>query len=302
MIGALLPILMVTVQAAAPVFPQQGAIGMVPPTGMTESASFAGFEDKATGASITLAELPPQAFAELIERIDTAGGGKLPGGVKLSDDGTPLTLTDGTPARLYRGEQASGGALHAKWLLVVNGATATAIVTTQVPQASAAATAPAVEAALRTVRLRGAAELEMAIAALPFAVGDRAGFRPVRTLMGSGLILTDGPLDVDTEGAQPVVIVANSLGAAPVADRAGHARTLFEATADLTRLKIDGEGASPDSTMLTGTAVDRARYIRIRQHVRYGGRGGYVRIVCIAPVADDIAARCDRLARSVAVR
>ncbi|UZK69431.1 hypothetical protein OKW76_15700 [Sphingomonas sp. S1-29] len=292
------------VQASPAVYPQQGAIGLAPPPGMAEAAGYTGFEDIATQRSIVLAELPPAAFDEMVRRLDTAPGGRLPNGVTLTGKGEAITVADGTPARLYRGAQTVGGIAYTKWLLLAGGKTATALVTAQAPAATASAAAPGFEAALRSVRLRGAAELETSIAALPFTVGNRAGFRPVRTLMGSGLLLTEGPLDVDTDGAQPLVVVAGSLGAVPVADRADFARKAVEATPELSRLTVLGAAVSSDGSLHTvaATAVDRARTITLRQHIRFLEGGGYIRIVCTSPVAEDIAGRCDRLAQSVTLR
>ncbi|WP_315763512.1 hypothetical protein [Sphingomonas sp. Y38-1Y] len=289
---------LIAAQAAA-VYPQGGAIGLVPPPGMTAAEGFTGFADTA-GGSIVVAELPAEAYAELVARIDAAKPGEpLPNGIVLDGSGTVPRLADGVEAKRWRGHQTVGGQRYAKWLLIAKSGATTAIVTAQLPEAGAAAGTAAIEAALATLRIRQPAEIEAAVAALPFAIGDRAGYRPVRTLMGSGLILTDGPRDTDPDGAQPVVVVAASIDGRPIADPEAYARQLFEAQPGFTRLKVVEARRTGDDVVVAGTAVDRARVVSIRQHLRLQPAGGYVRTVCIWPVADDLAARCDRLAGSI---
>lgn len=287
---------------AAPTFPKNGAVGLTPPPAMREAASFAGFEDPATEASILIAELPAEAYPQLTARFDE--GGILPNGVALTAPPAALTLADGTPARLYRGSQTARGIAYAKWMLIVSGRATTALVTAQAPQAAADRLGPGIEAALRSVVLRDRRSLDEEITALPFTIADRAGFRAVRTLVGSSLILTDGPLDVDPAGAQLLVIVASSLGDMPIADRATTARKLLSDLGGMTDVAIGDEPPSPDNTnyRLTATALDRGKPVTVVQHTRFQPDGGYVRIVCVAPQKKDIAARCDRLAASVTPR
>lgn len=291
--------ILIAIQAAA-IFPQGGAIGLAPPPGMTEAAAFTGFES-AAGDSIVVAELPREAYADLIRRIAASPAGQpLPNGVTIDGPGTPVTLAGGIAGMRWRGHQTVAGVRYAKWMLLAEGPAATAIVTAQVPEPRAAGAAPAIEAALASLRFQAAADLETAIAALPFALGDRAGFRPVRTLMGSALLLTEGPRDTDPDGAQPIVVVAASIDARPIADPEASARQMFGAQAGFTRIDMKTIERRGDTVVADGTAVDRARYVRLRQHLRPTPGGGYLRTVCMWPVADDLAARCDRLAGSVA--
>lgn len=287
---------------AAVTFPQGGAIGLTPPADMTEASGFTGFSNTA-GDSITLAELPKEAWAELVKRIAaTPAGRPLPNGVIIDGPGDVITLPGGERAVRWRGHQQVGGTRHAKWVVLAEGADATAVVIAQVDASRAADRAPAIESALATVRFQRPADLESAIAALPFSIGDRAGFRAVRTLMGSGLVLTEGPRDTDPDGAQPLVIVASSLDQTAPPDRTAFARNLFVAQPNFTRLTVRDLVADGERVTITGTAVDRARFVTLRQHLRFVENGGYLRTMCIWPVADDLTARCDRVAASVAPR
>ncbi|PCD02561.1 hypothetical protein COC42_14230 [Sphingomonas spermidinifaciens] len=283
----------------AAVFPQQGAIGLAPPPDMRPSAGFTGFENDA-GDSILIAELPREAYAELVRRIAaTPAGQPLPNGVTLDGAGTAVTLAGGVRAMRWRGHQSVAGTRFAKWLLLAEGLSATAIVTAQVAEPRAAASAAAIEAALGSVRFQAPAGLDAAITALPFIVADRAGFRPVRTLMGSALMLTEGPRDTDPDGAQPLAIVAASVDARPILDPEASARHMFGAQTGFTRIELKSLTRKGDTVVAAGTAVDRARVVAMRQHLRLKPGGGYIRTVCIWPVADDLAARCDALAGGV---
>lgn len=290
-------ILALALQAA--VFPQGGAIGLVPPAEMRAAEAFTGFA-ASEGDSIVIAELPPEAYLELVARLDaTPAGQPLPNGITLSGPGEAVTLAGGNPAKRWRGEQTVAGVRYAKWLMIAGSAGATAVVTAQVPADRAVTAAPAIEAALATLRFQPPPALDAAIAALPFAIGDSAGFRPVRTLMGSALILTEGPRDTDPDGAQPLVVVAASVDARPIPDAEASARQMFAAQDNFTRIELKSLERSGDDVIAAGTAVDRARVVALRQHLRVRPQGGYLRIVCVWPVADDLAARCDRLAASV---
>jgi hypothetical protein len=284
---------------AAAVFPQGGAIGLTPPPGMTQSASFTGFEHSG-GDSIVITELPREAYAELVRRLSaTPVGQPLPNGMTIDTAGTPITLADGSKAMRWRGHQMGGGTRYAKWLMLAEGPALTAVVTAQVPEPRAAGAAAGIEAALASLRFQAAAGLDAAIAALPFVVADRAGFRPVRTLMGSALMLTEGPRDTDPDGAQPLVVVAGSVDARPILDPEAWARQMFGAQDNFTRIELKSLERRGDAVIADGTGVDRARYVRLRQHLRVKPAGGYLRVVCIWPVADDLAVRCDRVAASV---
>lgn len=289
-------------QAAQPIYAKGGAIGLVPPPGMREASSFSGFESASTGASITLAELPAEAYGPIILKLDA--GEELPNGLSFPGKGEPVELADGTKAVLLHGTQEVAGIKFAKWLLIAGGEAVTALVTAQVPEGAAEAQRATIEATLKSVVLRAPAKKEDALAALPFAIGEQAGFRVIRTLMGSGVILTEGPRDVDPDTTQPMVIVVSALRPIAPAQRAAAARQSFEAFGGMKDITVADESGDGDRNFRTaGTATtDKGKPITLIQHMRYTAGGGYLRTVCVAPKPMDIAERCDTLAGSVAPR
>lgn len=201
---------------AEPVFPRGAGVGLEPPAGMSVSTTFLGFQKGK--ASILLTELPAAAFAQIdpqraqfAERI----------GAKAAEDFS----ASGAKGFIVRGTQALGGQSYRKWAVVLGSPATTTMVTVQVPADETDISDAAIEAALRTITLRAPRSKDEQVAALPFKVGDLAGFRIVRTFMGAGLILTEGPKDEDPTVEQPSVIVTTSLDRpAPAKDRAAFAQ------------------------------------------------------------------------------
>ncbi|WP_245263226.1 hypothetical protein [Azorhizobium doebereinerae] len=291
---------------AQAVFPPGVSIGLAPPPGMGPSAGFAGFQHP-SGASIVVVEMPAEAYAQLTEKFtpETLRSS----GFIVAGAAQPLQLADGE-GRLLRGTQDANGQTYAKWVVIARGPGTTALVTAQVPEgARAQVSDAAVEAALRSIAFRPQQSLQDQIGALPFTIGDTAGFRAVRVIAGSGLLLTDGPKDVDPDATQPIVVVASSLGApTSPADQDALARRALGTLAQMSEISITDEKRAMRGAatvlLLHATAKDArsGRLVQVTQTVIFS-EGRYVRVVGIAP-ADraDAIARTDRLAGSVVLR
>ncbi|BAU89432.1 hypothetical protein MPPM_0827 [Methylorubrum populi] len=293
--------------AAEPVFPPAGSLGLAPPPGMKPAASFAGFEHR-SGASIVLVEMPPEAWDQINGKFTPEA--LAPSGFRVKSGPEPLS-TAGGEGFVLRGTQGANGLTYAKWVAVIRGAAGTGLVTVQVPEAAAKQVpAPTVEAALRTIAFRPKASLADQVAALPFTVGDTAGFRPIGVFAGNGLLLTEGPKDVDPEREQPVVVITPSLGQAPVPAGAEttYARRLFAAQKDLTNVVVTDEDRSTrgDAVVVrlrgTGTDAKTGRTLGLTQMTVFEG-GRYLRAIGFADIdRTDALARAERVAASVAMR
>lgn len=193
--------------AGQPVFPRGSSVGLEPPAGMEVSTNFAGFEDKQKNASILVVDMPPDAYAQLEAGFtDAALAAK---GIRV-ESRRPFPIGDAR-GMLVTGVQNAGPVEIRKWVLLVGGDTATALVTLQAPQAQAAAFPEAeVEAAFRTLRFRPAEEQ---LADLPFTITDFAGFRALRTLGPTSVILTGGPKNTFDGAEQPYFVIAVGGGA-----------------------------------------------------------------------------------------
>ncbi|MFB0491126.1 hypothetical protein ABIE45_003712 [Methylobacterium sp. OAE515] len=295
-------------RAAEPVFPANASVGLVPPPGMTPAKTFAGFEHW-SGASIVIAEMPPEAYPQLVERFTPETLRAT--GFEAQGAGEPLAVAGGE-GRILRGSQAANGLTYTKWVAIVRGAPGTGLVTVQVPQtADAQVPGPAVEAALRTIGFRAPASLSDQIAALPYTVGDLGGLRPVRVFMGSGLLLTDGPKDVDPEGTQALAIVTPSMGqvAVPAGGEGALARKAFlGGLPQITDVAVTGEDRSVRAgatvVRLQGTAKDArsGRSLRVTQTMLFA-RSGYLRLLGVAgPDQTRALDGIERVAASLALR
>jgi hypothetical protein len=196
---------------AEPRFPPGSRIGMAPLPEMETSRRFTGFEDPVKGLAFTFVEMPPEAYQELAtglskERLKEQG---------LTLKGREELKLGERNAVLVSGEQNLGQIAVRKWLLVIEDPTMTAFVIGQALPTAEGRSEDEIKAALQTVAIRAPLAIEDQIAALPFRVTERAGFRPVRVMAGNSLFLTDGPKDTVAKAEQPIVILAQSTSPAP---------------------------------------------------------------------------------------
>ena len=294
-----------TLRAQTVAYPPGSGIGLAPPPGMTPSATFSGFEDRARGASILTADLPEAAYADILQSLTPE---KLaPSGLKAAGPAVPWTVAGGE-GHLVRGTQVANGVTYRKWVLLAHNPTTTAMLSVQVPRPQGDTLGDdAVEAALKTVALRTPPGIEEKIEALSFQIRDRAGFRPVRALAGSGVIFTEGSLDTLPDASQPVLVVASSIsGAPPPAERVDFARRGFVAIEGVSDLSVDNEkvldhdGASWSLIEGTGTYRTTSETIYVMQVTRFSG-AGYLRAVGITRLAEKgrFADRFKRVAESM---
>lgn len=299
------PALSVSAVASDVIFPAKGAVGLPPPGDMATSDSFAGFEDIEEGASILVAEFPAEAYTEL-EPMFTPE--KLAVTMTTLGPVQKLTLAGDVDALLAMGSQTQAGIQYRKWVMIARGAEATAMVTVQIPATSEAYHDDQILAALQSVRFQPRGSLEDEISVLPFTMGTRADFRVVRTLAGSGLIMTDGPKDVVSDASQPLVIIASSIGSGrplgtlteeqrmQLALNALQALNHKNFRADSTDVDEDGD------IVIAGAGVDEGgRPIMLRQIMRFG-TSSHIRTVCIFTAEQDIVERCDRVGQAVALK
>lgn len=264
--------------AADPTFPRGSAIGLVPPPGMVEGQAFAGFEDRDHNASLLIVDMPPDAYEQIDAGFtDTALAGK---GITLDKrEAFPLK---GAKAVLFTGTQTAGPVSLRKWVLLVGTDQLTGLITLQVPESEAAAYPDAaVRTALATLAIRS---IQDQVAALPFAATNLAGFRPVRALAGTTLILTDGPKDVQEGVDQPLFVVTVGGGAPREDERRQFALRLLSTLPGVKDLKLERaepqriSGQTGFEVMATGVDVKTGAPVKLVQWIRFGP-SAYIRMV-----------------------
>ena len=295
-----------TALAQQAVFPPGARIGLVPPAGFVPATSFVGFEDEASGGAIVIADLPRSTFDEMLPTFTPEGMAR--GGIRASEPSQAWPVADGD-GRILRGRQDSRDVAYRRWLVLARTRDTAALVSAMVPEASADAATPAIEAALRTIAFRPPPSLDEQVAALPFRVVDLAGFRPVRATGGLSLILTEGPSDQPRAATQPVIYLIAHVSGAQGSRDDNHAlaRRLFATTPTLTRIETNQEERREGDTIsrIEGKAVEgpSGANVEVVQIVRFVN-GGYTRAVGIFRREDAARYRdrFERLANSVALR
>lgn len=198
---ALVPALPGLSVAAEPVFPPGSSVGLVPPRGMAPSARFKGLEGP-DGTSVVVTEMPAAAMPEVTAGF-TLDKLKQQGFTSRERQSVKVGERD---ALLLFGDQKSGVLNVRKWILVTASPSTMALVVATMPKGDATYGEAELREALLTTAIRQPASLDEQVAALPFRLGDRAGFRLVPQIVGDGLILTNGPKNIDPDGEQPSVV------------------------------------------------------------------------------------------------
>jgi hypothetical protein len=265
--------------AAEVVFPPGSRIGLAPPPDMGVSQRFAGFESRARSAVITAVEMPPEAFKELSAGL-TAENLKKQGLTVRSRETFKVASGD---AVLVEGDQGGGPAPVRKWLLVVEDPTMTAFVIGQ-KLSPGEGDERAMREALRSIAIREPRALDEQLSALPFRIGDTAGFRAVRVMAGNSVLLTEGPNDVIREVEQPVLVVAQSTAVPPREQRDAFARTALRSNNTLKDIAIERaqsfrqRGADWHEIVAKATDAASGRAVVVTQALRFAA-DHYVRVL-----------------------
>ncbi|APT34392.1 MULTISPECIES: hypothetical protein [Methylobacterium] len=209
--------------AGDPVYPPGSRFGFDPPADMSLSRRFSGFERKEGGATVSVVELPANAFAELVSGFTDANLLSQGFAVEKREE---VKIGD-NEGMLYTGEQPADPASSApairKWILVVGTPSVTGLIIAQaLPDAE---TEASMRKMVTGVTLRPALTLTQQVDALPFRIADMAGFRPVRVMAGNSILLTSGPKDQMQNLEQPILVLAQAVQQPPSAEqRDGFAR------------------------------------------------------------------------------
>lgn len=204
--------------AGEPVYPPSSRFGFTPPSDMAPSRRFSGLERLEGGATVSVVELPPAAFVDL-EKNFTDENLKTQGFIVSSREA--LKVAGDVEAILFTGEQPVTEPANAptirKWLLLVGDPTVTGIIIAQtVPGAE---TDETMRSMLTGVQIRPALTLPEQVAALPFKIGNAAGFRPVRVLAGNSMLMTYGPREEVSNLDQPILVLAQAVQQPPAPEQ-----------------------------------------------------------------------------------
>jgi hypothetical protein len=232
-----------TLAAAEPVFPPGSRIGLTPPKDMILSKRFTGFENPSKSTSISVVEMPADAYDRLTAGLTREA---------LQKQGVTVTahepLQIGDKQGLFVSGNEGGNAKQRRWVLTLADPTMTAFIVAQSVGMEGYSEAE-MRDALRSIVLRAPLPIEDQMAALSFRLGDRAGFRPVRVVASNSVALTDGAQDTVTAAEQPIIVLASSFQRPPPA---GEIRDRF------------ARSALTSDAALKDVAVERSQGFRLK--------------------------------------
>jgi hypothetical protein len=187
--------------AADPVFPPGLRVGLTPLVGLSRAKSFVGFETEDQGVKVLIAELPADAYNEVMTAFKANPAGA--GGVK------PESIETSAGLAYYTVEGAMDGATNVRrYSMILPGGTFSGYIAVQVPEnASKIYTDDAVRQMFASAAIRREVPVEEQLGQMPFKIGELSGFKNIRTLaVGSAIVLADGDEATGFEAAPFMVI------------------------------------------------------------------------------------------------
>lgn len=281
--------------AADATFPAGSHIGLVPPPGMTPSASFPGFEDRERKAAILLNQVPGEAYEQFLKAM-SSGSINLPG---VSNAKRELMLIDSGAAHLVVGDQEAEGVKFRKWLMITRRAISSNnvdssfsfVVTAQVPvEAGGVYSEEAIRKALASAVLRADIPQQEILDQLPFRITERAKFDGIRMLMpGRAVMLTERSGAGEITSKEPIVMMSIGGGAPSQADeRASFSQNVLRTIQGFSNLRLLSQEAIRISGQpgyeirLEGQSVADNSEVVLVQWMRFSG-GGFLRMIGISP-------------------
>lgn len=272
-------------QAAEVVYPAGSRVGLAPPSGLTVSRHFSGFEDRDRRAALLVVTLPAVAFADI--EASSMADVLLKQGVTV-EQREELSHPLGK-ALLVKGHQQIDGQRIGKWIFVLSTGDITALVTAQIPDAAKGAYSDAViRAAFDSVAVRAQVPVEEQLGLVPFRLGELAGFRIGGVIAGRAVMLTDGaPAKPATAVDTHVLIAIAAGGPAQASERGRFAHEVFETLPNLKGVRIESSevlriGGQPGhQIMARGRDAATGDEITMVQWLRFSG-AVYLQVIGVA--------------------
>jgi hypothetical protein len=269
--------------AADAVYPPGVRVGMTPLVGLVAAKNFVGFETEDQSVKVLVAELPAEAYSEVVNAFKANPAGT--NGIK------PETIETAAGVAYYTAENARNGASAVRrYSMILPGGSFSGYIAVQVPENAAKIyTDDAVRQMFASAVIRTAVPVAEQLGMMPFQIGDLSDFKNVRTLApGAALILADGDETTGFEAAPYMVISVMGSAPAQPEDRdrfAQEAATSIPGMRDarLTMsepIRIDGMAGY--ETRLDATSGKDSTKVTVVQWLRFGGPN-VLRIIASAP-------------------
>lgn len=269
--------------AADPVFPPGVRIGVTPLVGLNRAKAFVGFETEDKGVKVLMAELPADAYTEVMNAFKNSPAGV--GGVK------PESIETAAGLAYYTIETGKDGTTNVRrYSMILPGGAFSGYIAVQVPEnASKIYTDDAIRQMFASAAVRKEVPVEEQLAQMPFKVGELSGFKNVRTLaVGGAIVIADSDEAKGFEAA-PFMVVG-LVGATPTQpeDRGRFAQQaattipgVREARITMSEpLRIDGMPGY--ETRIDAVSGKDNTPVTVVQWLRFGGQSS-LRIIGSAP-------------------
>jgi hypothetical protein len=269
--------------AADPIFPPGVRVGMTPLVGLSRAKTFVGFETEDHSVKVLVAELPAEAYGEVMNAFKTNPAGT--GGIK------PESIETSAGVAYYTAENAKDGASSVRrYSMILPGGTFSGYVAVQIPEnATKIYTDEAVRQMFASAVIRKEVPIEEQLGLMPFKISELSDFKNVRTLApGAALILADGDEVTGFETAPFMVI--GVIGSAPAQpeDRGRFAQQAATTIPGVRDARITmSEPIRIDSmpgyeTRIDATSGKDNTAVTVVQWLRFGGSNA-LRIIGSAP-------------------
>jgi hypothetical protein len=202
------PALICPALAADPIFLPGVRVGMTPLVGLVPAKAFVGFETEDQSVRVLVAELPAEAYGEVMNAFKAAPSGT--SGIK------PESIETAAGVAYYTAESARDGANNVRrYSMILPGGTFSGYVAVQVPEnATKIYTDEAVRQMFASAAVRKEVPVDEQLGLMPFKITELGNFKNVRTLApGAVLVLADGDEVTGFEVAPFMVI--GMMGSSP---------------------------------------------------------------------------------------
>jgi hypothetical protein len=271
--------------AADTVFPSGVRVGMTPLVGLVRSRKFAGFETEDGSVKVLVAELPAEAYGEVMNAFKANPAGT--GGIK------PESIETAAGLAYYTAEDAKDGAGNVRrYSMILPGGGFSGYVAVQVPEnATKIYSDDAVRQMFASATVRKEVPVDEQLGMMPFNMNELSSFKNVRALAGgAAIVLSDGDEATGLESAPFMVI--GLIGSTPAQpdDRGRFAQQSATTIPGIRDARITMsepvriEGMAGYETRIDATSGKDNTPVTVVQWLRFGGSNS-LRIIGSAPRA-----------------
>lgn len=263
------------------------SVSLVPPAGFVLSEQFSGLINEDNSSSITLTELPPAAYAEVLAALSSTPAEITElfarQGIVLAVDTVSSITVNGTPSPFVTGIQTVNDTQIQKYFVLL-GEESTVLLTFNIFDQNQLSEDTVIET-IQSVEISAAPSIQEKVAELPFIFATAEPFEVFDVLFGSTVLLSPEG-DTDLSEAAPLIIIANSIAPAQTRQLSTYATDVLLSTdgfADITITEqFPIEFAGDEGYFIQGTLQSDV----VLQFLTIGPDSSHIRMVVIANAAD----------------